>query len=398
MRRDVLVVGSGVVGLSTAYYLAKAGLSVTLAEADSSASGASGGNLGQISVIDRDQPFQLAWTLESLDLYRDFQENQGLDCELNQSGGLLLLSNEDQRSAGHSLMTHQRARGVPVSFVDNEEIRRMEPSFRNDAVLGALSCPLEGTLNPLKVVRSLRFACASSGVRLLDGWKITGFQFQGDRVLAAKTDRGDLAADLTVLATGSWTRELSASLGLDVPVYYHKGTALVTNPVPRTIRSVIVSGGFLTNRPISNRIVGLGVAQHERGSIVIGQATERGNNYDRTLSVEGVHETVKNFLRYFPSLAHLEIIRSWAANTTYTPDGRPAYGFSEQYSNLFFAAGLKGAFSTAPSAGKMAADLIRAGQGAAPTGSAVAQILKTRGLEAAEFDSMRPERRIATNG
>ena len=359
---DVAVVGAGVVGLSIAYYLARAGADVILIEKGALAAGASGDNLGQLSVLDREEPAELRWTRESLALYREIAEEEGVETELLQSGGLLLFRSEEQKRLGLELMERQSARGIPVSYLDVDDIRTIEPYFSGGDAVGGLHCPWEGSIMPLKILSGLTEAIKRRGARVHYRTEVTDFETRGDSVTKLHTTGGTIEVRSVVLATGSWTAELCDKLGVEVPVHYHRGTALVTVPVPRYIRTVIVSGGFLLNRPITGRVVGLGVAQHLNGSIIIGQASETSLDYDRSLTVEGVYETIRNFLVYFPSLRDLEFIRVWAGNTTYTEDGFPVYGYSSTFSNLFFAAGLKGAFSTALGAGRMAAGLIEAGR------------------------------------
>jgi glycine/D-amino acid oxidase-like deaminating enzyme len=384
-----LVIGAGIAGLSIAYYLARAGEKVRVLDRGYLGTGASGDNLGQLSLLDRHEAVQFAWSLESMALYQALEEEEGVQTELCRCGGLLLLGSEEQKKIALTLMDTHLGRGVPVRYLDRDEIREVEPHFANPSILGALHCGWEGTIMPLKVVSGLIEAAERRGVRFSFRNEVKAFVRTGSRVKGVQTQEGLFEADRIILATGSWTRALCEPLGLDVPVYYHKGSALVTSPVPRYIRSVIVSGGFLLNRKIRGRVTGLGVAQHQNGSILIGQSTEPGNSYDRSLSVEGVEEMVRNFLAYFPDLHFLEIIRAWAGNTTYTTDGQPVYGFSERFSNLFIAAGLKGAFSTAPGAGKMAAELLAGNK---------EDVLKSWKIKLADFERMGPERSKEDNG
>lgn len=395
---EVVVVGAGVVGLSVAYHLAVRGRRVLLLDACAPGCGASGGNLGQISVMDREPAIQLAWTNETLSLYRRLEEEEGLDFEANYSGGLLLFCSAEQKEQGLALMERQRGRGVPIEPVEGSALKGIEPHLDADRLLGALYSSREGSIMPLKVVSGLTEASRRHGVGICAPCRVTGFRVGSGRVKSVVTKKEEIETDCVVLAAGAWSREVAAFLGMELPVYYHKGTALVTRPVPPLVRTVVVSGGFLTNRPLTNRIVGLGVAQHPNGSLIIGQATEPGRDYKRDLSVEGVYETIRNFLRYFPDLGSLEIIRSWAANTTFTPDGLPVFGFSPEFDNLFVASGLKGAFSTAPAAGNMAAAMICRGGGSMPSPAEWSDILQEWKLDPCDLDSIRPNRRLVPHG
>ena len=272
--------------------------------------------------------------------------------------GLLLVKNEAEKKKALELIGLQRSRGVDLVFLKKGEIAEKEPFFKNNAVLGAVYCREEGILEPLKVTLSMAGRARDRGVRILTRTGVTGFILDRGRVEGVRTAACDIRADTVVIATGAWTRELGHMIGLDIPVFYHRGTALVTAPQPKCINNVVVSGGFLVNGPIRKRAIGLAVAQHRNGSIIIGQATEESSDYSRAVTPEGLEETAENFLRYFPSLEKMDIIRAWAGNTPYTGDNRSVFGFSGRYPNVFIAAGLKGAFSTAPAAGRMAALMI----------------------------------------
>ncbi len=387
--RGTIVVGAGVVGLSAAYYLAALGEMVTVLDRGFPGTGASGDNLGQLSLMDRDERMQFSWCMESIALYRELEEEEGIDTERNECGGLLLLGTEEQREIALSLVHSHQKRGLQVGFLDTKGIKDIEPHFDAPSLLGALYCPREGSIMPLKTLNGLTEAARRRGVSFRFRTEVTALALAGDRVLGVHTRGGMLEADRVLVAAGAWTGILAGSAGMEIPLSYHKGAALVTAPVPPCINSVVVSGGFLLKRKIERRVTGLGIAQHRNGSLLIGQATERGNNFDRSLSPEGIREIIINFLSHFPGLKELEVLRAWAGNTPYTNDGAPIFGYSERFSNLFFAAGLKGAFSTALGAGKMAAQMITGDTDAA---------LQSRGIDSRDLEAMEPERSVCDHG
>ncbi len=361
-KADAVVIGAGVVGVSIAYFLAEAGIDTVLLEKGELGSGASGVNLGQISVIDRDTPIQLRWVRESMDVYKSLAKNEKVDFELDQCGGLLLLKNKAEEKRALQLVKLQKSRGTDLYYIRGKEIIRKEPLLDTKNILGAVYAPDEGTLEPLKVTLGLAELARRRGAKIFINSGVEDFVFNSGKVEALRTSRGTIKARTFVLAAGSWTRELGKKLGLRIPVYYHRGTAMVTSPRPRCINNVVVSGGFLVNKPVQKRAVGLAVAQHMNGSILLAQATEESGDYSRNVSAEGIRGIAANFLTYFPGLSGMDIIRAWAGNTPYTKDGNAVFGFSRKIPNLFIAAGLKGAFSTAPAAGRMVSEIIHRGK------------------------------------
>ena len=102
----------------------------------------------------------------------------------------------------------------------------------------------------------------------------------------------------------------------------------------------------------------MGHTQHKNGTITIGQDTRAVENYDKGVSYDGVIGLAKLFKKHFPGIKGLDIVRIWSAITPHVEDALPIYGYSGKYTNMFMAAGLKGAFTIAPAAGKMAAEII----------------------------------------
>jgi D-hydroxyproline dehydrogenase subunit beta len=297
-----------------------------------------------------------------LEFYDTQQKNNGFDFEYEQSGGLLILKSEEEKKSALELVGRQKKRSLELFYISTGEVQRIEPYFENDNISGAVYCPEEGRIEPFKVLTEIMSLLNQRGVKIIPRTEVSSFSIERGHIREVHTSNGSVKAEKVVLATGSWTREMAKKMGIDVPVFYHRGMAFVTIPVERCINNVIVSGGFLLKKKMPKKTVGLAVAQHSNGSIIIGQANDEGIQYSRDVSLRGILGIAHNFQKYFPSLRNLDVLRSWAGNTTYTEDGRCAFGYSSKIGNLFIAAGLKGAFSSALGAGRMAADIIYSGK------------------------------------
>jgi siroheme synthase (precorrin-2 oxidase/ferrochelatase) len=180
----LLVIGAGVVGLSIARALALAGKAVTIIDQSDYGTAASGSNLGQIFVSDRDPGLEHDLVLESLNIYQETERHNSL--QYTRTGGLFTLDDEGETAIAEPLVREEK-----------------EPYIENAA--GAVYSPLEGSINPFKVISWLY-----------------------DQALAA----------------GSWSRELCGTIGLDLPVDYIRGTAMVTEPLPRVLNGPVVGGFF----------------------------------------------------------------------------------------------------------------------------------------------------------
>ncbi len=351
---DYLIVGGGVVGLSIAYQLLESGRQVTVVDQGPFAGGASAVNQGQISLLDRDPGAALDAARESLEFYHHL-ENEGFSVGLELQGGLMTLYSAAGMERAGKLMRRQRAAGLSCTVLEGKAIRSVEPNLNDAVVAGVLHCPEEGYLNPFRVTEFFIDALSAGGAELLPGMRVTGFRMTGERVSRVLTDEGDIEAGEVILATGSWSRELCALLGIDLPVLHHKGIMMTSSPYPRAVRNAIVSGGFFSDAGDGDRYPTFGCGQVSEGSIFMAQVNEYREDYDRTVPYQALCRIAADMLAHFPVLKDVLCLRGWAGVTTYTPGNNGFLGYSGVWENLFYAMGLKGAFSTAPAIGRIAA-------------------------------------------
>jgi sarcosine oxidase subunit beta len=192
------------------------------------------------------------------------------------------------------------------------------------------------------------------GVELYTHSPVIALDTERGRITAVRCPERELHPRWVVNAAGSWAAAVGALAEAEIPLRFHRGTALVTESLPPCIRGPMVGGGFLLPAGTfrGKRHIAFGVAQGGDGGVVIGQVTEESSLGSRDITLRGLTLMAARFLRHFPSLKPADVLRIWAAVTPYTEDGLPVYGFSTNVQNLFTAAGFKGAFTTAPAVGK----------------------------------------------
>ena len=357
---DVIVIGGGVMGAAVTAQLAQSGRSVLLLERREPACGASGGNGGQTSLIDRCEPWHMKLALESLRYYREELGVQYPEMEYEEAGGSIVLYNQEQIHQAQLLLQRLQELRVPAKLYYGQDLLQAEPALNTGYALALLHCPWEGKLNPFGTVLSLLDVAQHHGAQLLRNAPVQSFEKSGQRITCVRTPAGEFQAEYVINCAGPWSQRVAQLAGVSIPILHHKGVFLATSPIAPLIRGPVNDGFFLTpeSGPQPKRSFHFGVTQTAHGSILLGQATEECPLEDVSVNMPSLQGIAAGFLKNFPQLEELPVVRAWAAPTTYTPDGLPVFGFSSGAENFFTAAGFKGAFSTAPAVGRLVRDVL----------------------------------------
>jgi glycine/D-amino acid oxidase-like deaminating enzyme len=320
---DVLVLGGGLVGSAVAYGLAREGARVTVLDEDDGSLRASRGNFGLVWIQGKGyglSPYA-RWSRSSATrwpmLAAALHEETGVDVALRQPGGFHFCFSDDELAQRHErLATLQAELGdYPYQMLDAAEVRARIPQIGPD-VLGASYTPMDGHVNPLKLLRALHAAMQSRGVRLVPGEHARRIEPQGDGFVVHGR-RGTYRAARTVLAAGLGNRTLAPFVGLDAPVAPNRGQVLVSERVAR----------FL-DYPTLN------VRQTDEGSVQFGDSMEEVGFNDFT-TTHVLADIARRGVRAFPMLQHVRLVRMWAALRVYSPDGFPIYDHSEAHPGAF---------------------------------------------------------------
>ncbi|EJL05533.1 FAD dependent oxidoreductase [Pseudomonas fluorescens Q2-87] len=313
-KTDVIVVGGGLVGMSIAYGLALLGRQVSVLDEGDDAIRAARGNFGLLWVQGkgyRMSPYA-QWTRDSVALWprlaSALHADTGIDVHLRQQGGFqLCLSDAEMNEESHRLgWLREALQGdYPYELLDAAQLRVRLPGVGPEVVGGCFS-PMDGHVNPLKLLRSLYAACLSRGVKLINGHHIdaiealaTGFE------LRAGPQRW--AARQVVLAAGLGNRALGAMVGLDVPVQPNRGQILITERLKP----------FL-HYPTTY------VRQTDEGTVQLGDSHESAGFDDGTGS-QVMAAIARRAVQCFPRLAEVRLVRGWGALRVMSADGLPIY-------------------------------------------------------------------------
>ena len=379
-QAEVLVIGGGIAGASTAYHLARLGHDIVLLERGDIASEASGVNAGSISAMGWGNVPDLNSVLRmgSLEIFKTVQLELGYDIEFPHSGSLQAVHTEEQYEFVRDRVLKLRAEGFSgVELLTIREARSIEPEVNPD-LLGFMYSLLSANANPLKATRAFGDAARRAGARILTGHQVTGINYQRTGEYLVTTPNGPFLAGSLVIAAGAWCEPVGSMLVLRIPVVPVRGQMWATESLPPRLFHVISSvesavewsrdsgadtesPPFLTHRAENRATRHLYGRQTRDGEIVFGGDRQLVglNKVPDPAGIEvnrGHAAEVASFLLEHP------IKRTWAGLMPFTLDGRPIIGRLPHLDNLYVVTGLgPSGFGPGPMSGKLLADYIHIG-------------------------------------
>ncbi|MFQ6016103.1 MAG: NAD(P)/FAD-dependent oxidoreductase [Anaerolineae bacterium] len=372
-RSDVVVIGGGITGMSTAYWLSKFGIEVTLLEQRGIASGASGRNGGHIvantieyysRTVENHGEAKAAefftFNLQTIEAIRQFVVEHNVDCQLKLDGHLTLASTENELKEIKETIQALHKAGFPSDFWDKERVTR---ELGADCFWGAQYSPDGGMLHPARLVWGITEAALDQGTLIYTGTEATGVQTNADGGLTVETSKGHLTTEIVVYATNAYTPLLHDFFKEKIsPV---RGQVLVTEPV----------------EPLFPYVCGANFGfeywlQDEEGHIILGgwrwsQKEMEVGLYDDTIIVEEIHQGLYQFLtNNWPALKGIRVEQAWTGIMGFSQDGWPIVGTLPGRGDQFVAAGFTGhGMPVCFLAGKAIAEIINSGRTSIPIGS-----------------------------
>lgn len=376
---EVLIVGGGIAGAATAYYLARHGRDVALVERGEIASEASGANAGQIGAMGWGEMPDLGsyLTMGSLQLFKELQLDLGYDIEFRQSGSLTAIHTPDQYDYMRDRVLEMRSQGFEVELLTTREARVLEPEANPD-LLGFMYTPLRAQADPVKATHAFADAAAQSGARILTNHAVSGIAPRPYSGYSVATSRGEIECGSLVLAAGAWCGPLGRMLGLDIPIIPVRGQMWATESLPPTVFQTqssaesahiwsVDDGADTDTPPELTHKDGLRVTRHlygrqrRNGEIIFG-GDRQMTGYEKAVEHTGIEVNKGHASEVIPMLSALPIARTWSGLMPFSMDGAPIIGKTGLRENLYIASGLASSgFGRGPMAGKLLADFIHTG-------------------------------------
>ena len=401
-KSRVIIIGAGIAGVCTAYYLNKAGYNVTVIDKGDGIDNCSYGNAGMIVpshiiplsspgvitkglqwMLDAESPFyirprlsldliQWLWKFKqastqkhveesgpvlrdllmaSRELLIEIEEQEEIEFSYNRKGLFMLCNSEDGLKKEIKIAKQAKDIGVPVEILSAEEVKKMEPGLELN-IVGATYYPNDAHLHPGSLMNRLKAITVDRGVTYSYHTNVTGIQTSGDTIEYVTTADGDkFEGSLFVNCAGAWSASLMNMVDRDLPLQAGKGYSLtLENPAALPEYCAILSEKKVTLTPMYSSLRFAGTME------IVGTDTSIN-----TKKINGLKKSVIEYLPQF-SMDDLNGQEIWTGLRPCSPDGLPYVGAIDGYSNFYASTGhaMMG-MSMAPSSGKLLADMITNG-------------------------------------
>ncbi|HET8740607.1 MAG TPA: FAD-dependent oxidoreductase [Acidimicrobiia bacterium] len=350
---DVVIIGGGVHGLATAYYLARNHGITDVAVLEKSYIG-SGGS-GRNTAIVRSNyltPEGSRFYDRSVKLYEGLAEDLNFNVMFEQRGHLTLAHSDASLRTMRWRAEVNKLEGIDSSVISPEAVKELAPFLDISdrpryPIVGALWHPPGGIIRHDAVVWGYARGANAMGAHIHQGTEVTGIDVSDGRVTGVKTTRGDIATRTVVNCTAGWSSLIAAMAGVELPITTRPLQAAVTEPVKQFLHPVIVSGSLHTY-----------VSQTARGELVFGASVDPFASYSTRGSLEFTTGLATHVLELMPALANMSLLRQWAGLCDMTPDFAPIIGPTPVEGFLVDVGWGTYGFKAGPVAGESVADMI----------------------------------------
>jgi sarcosine oxidase subunit beta len=345
---DVVIVGGGIMGISTAWHLADAGVrNIVVVERAELGSGSSAKPLGGVRANFSD-PGNIVLGQRSLEAFRKFPERFGADIGLQQVGYLFLCRSEMEVSDLVAATEIQNAMGVNSRMVSPAETAEINPLLDPAALAGASFSPGDGFADPSLVVGTYAAAAINLGVTILNRTQVLDIQRTGNAVESVITNRGSIRTSAVVCCAGAWSAQIGAMAGVDLPVTPVRRLIGLTRQRPRSYPRLPFTLDLSTTFYFHNY----------RNGLLVGISHEQEPGFAREFTYDWLDEFNAAAAICAPELAHPDLEGGWAGLYENTPDHNALIGEADELPGFFYATGFSGhGFLQGPAVGELVADL-----------------------------------------
>lgn len=344
MRSDAIVLGGGIIGTSIARELCRAGMSVRLVDPNGFGGGTSARCDGNLLVQTKHDDLGVRLMLRSLQGYRAWSEQLGIDLHFRQPGSLLVFTGAEGATAATDRVRELGPLGVDAELLTAAQVHERQPGLNSDIVAG-IDCHQDASVYPPTVVAALLDDAVAHGCRVARASGVRLLVDDAGRTSGVLTDRGELRAPWVVNAMGVWSGAFDAGGAVALPVRPRQGVLVVTERAPGLVERAITEASYMTNRASGGtgtraQVSFVAEPTHD-GTILIG-SSRRFCGFDTQVPHHLFSEIVTRARDFMPGLGRLRIIRSFAGLRPWSPDNRPIVGAADRVPGYLPATGHEG--------------------------------------------------------
>jgi len=362
---QIIVIGGGIIGCSTAYHLARDHKAdVLLLEQGRITSGSTWHAAGLVGQL-RSSASITRVLKYSVELYKGLAAETGLDTGWKMTGCLRLATTPDRWTEFRRLATTAKSFGMEMDLIGPDEVKRMWPLMETSDLIGASWLPTDGQASPSDITQSLAKGARMHGARIEEGIAVTGFRMDGRRITHVETSQGMIACEKVVNCGGMWARQIGAMAGVAVPLHPVKHQYIVTEKIPGLAPDAATLRDPDRRTYFKEEVGGLVMGGYEPNpqGWVTGDIPENWEFrlFDDDYDHFGQH--LEQAIARVPALAEVGVKQMINGAESFTPDGNFILGPAPECANMYVGAGFN-AFGIASGggAGWVLADWVMRGE------------------------------------
>lgn len=349
---QIVVIGGGIIGCSTAYHLARDHKAdVLLLEQGTLTSGSTWHAAGLVGQL-RSSASITRVLKYSVDLYKGLEAETGLATGWKMTGCLRLATDQDRWTEFKRLATTAGSFGMDMHLVSPKEVKNMWPLMKVDDLVGASWLPTDGQASPSDITQSLAKGARMHGAKIVENVRVTGFEMKDGRIVAVKTTDGDVACEKVVNCAGQWARQVGDMAGINVPLQAVKHQYIITEKI----------AGLATDAPTIRDPDRRTYFKEEVGGLVMGGyepnpqpwlTGDLPNDWAFRLfddDFDHFEQHMMQAMERVPALENVGVKQMINGPESFTPDGNFILGVAPECRNMFVGAGFN-AFGIASGGG-----------------------------------------------
>lgn len=350
---DVVIVGAGVIGCSTAYHLAHAGVGdVVVLEKDQVGGGSSSKSAAMLSLQFCQSELSLQMAKYSYERYMAFEEELGFSIDFHRTGWMYVATQESAEALRHQAELLRRL-GVTTEILAPAEVAQRYPELRvDDVVLGTWG-PDDGPIDPHMIMWAYMKRAREQRVTLYEGVAVQDVVVEKGRLSAVTTDQGTIATRTVINAAGPWATRVGGLAGVHVPLENSARTIVVTDRLQE----------IPSDRPFVEDYGREWYCRPEMEGVLMGMGARRVANVDKVdLDQEQVGQIIDVAIHRIPAMEKAAIQTAWTGVRPLTADGQPIVGRAAEVDGFLLNCGWGGVgIIMAPIAGQLMVELLETG-------------------------------------